>query len=81
MGLDEELCDVLEDGVGDLALDEKEAAIDRKKHNAAQKKLYKTYHKIIGFLVAALPHTKYQKMSDEYLKMSDMNLRVVTDCI
>jgi len=33
MGLDEELRDVLEDGVGDLVLDE-EDAIDRKKHTA-----------------------------------------------
>jgi hypothetical protein len=32
MGLDEELCDILEDGVGDLVLDEEGAAVDRKKH-------------------------------------------------
>jgi len=30
MGLDEELWDVLEDGVGDLALDEEGVVIDRK---------------------------------------------------
>jgi len=35
MGLDEELWDVLEDGVGDLVLDEDETAIDRKKHTTA----------------------------------------------
>ena len=32
MGLDEELWDILEDGVGDLVLDEEGAAIDIKKH-------------------------------------------------
>jgi len=64
MGLDDELWDVLEDGVGDLALDEEGAAIDRNKHIAAQKKLYKKYHKIRGILVASLPHTEYLKMSD-----------------
>jgi len=32
MGLDDERWDTLEDGVGDLALDEEGAAIDRKKH-------------------------------------------------
>jgi len=45
MGLDEELWDILEDGVGDLALDEEGAAIDRKKHTATQEKLYKKHHK------------------------------------
>jgi len=37
MGLDEELWDILEDGVGDLVLDEEGAAIDRKKHTPEQK--------------------------------------------
>jgi len=40
MGLDEELWDILEDGVGDLDLDEEGAAIDGKKHTPAQKKMY-----------------------------------------
>jgi len=56
MGLDEELWDVLEDGVGDLVLDEEGAAIERKKHTPAWKKLYKKPHKIRGILVATLPH-------------------------
>jgi hypothetical protein len=59
MGLDEELWDVLEDGVGDLVLDEEGAVVDKKKHIAAQKKLYKKHHKIRGILVAALPHKEY----------------------
>jgi len=65
MGLDDELWDILEDGVVDLALDEEEAAIDRKKHTPAQKKLYKKHHKIIGILVASIPHTEYMKMSEK----------------
>jgi len=65
MGLDDELWDVLKDGVGDLALDEEGAAIDRKKHTPAQKKLYKKHHKIRGILVATLPRTEYLKMSDK----------------
>jgi hypothetical protein len=65
MGLDEELWDILEDGVGDLVLDEEGAAIDRKKHTPAQKKLYKKHHKIRGILVASIPRTKYMKMSDK----------------
>jgi len=55
MGLDEELWDILVDGV----------AVDRKKHIAAQKKLYNKHHKIRGTLVAALPHKEYLKISDK----------------
>ena len=55
MGLNEELWDILEDGVGDLVLDEEGAAIDRKKHTPEQKKLYKKHHKIRGLLVTAIP--------------------------
>jgi hypothetical protein len=51
MGIDEELWDILEDGVDNLVLDEKGVAADRKKHIAAQKKLYKKHHKIRGILV------------------------------
>jgi len=65
MSLDEELWDVLEDGVGDLVLDEEGAAIDRKKHIAAQKKMYKKHHKIRGILVASIPHKEYLKISDK----------------
>ena len=65
MGLDDEIWDVLEDGVGDLALDEEGVVVDRMKHTLAQKKLYKKHHKIRGILVDALPHTEYLKMSDK----------------
>ena len=54
MRLDDELWDILEDGVGDLALDKEGAAIDRKTHTPAQKKLYKKHHKIRGILVASI---------------------------
>jgi len=65
MGLDEELWDVLEEGVGDLVLDEERVVVDRKKHSASQKKLYKKHHRIRDILVAALPHKEYFKMSDK----------------
>jgi len=65
IGLDEELWDILEDGLGDLVLDEEGAAIDRKKHTPEQKKLYKKHHKIRGSLVTAIPRAKYMKMSDK----------------
>jgi len=61
MGLDEELWDILEDGVGDLDLDEEGVAVDRKKHTPAQKKMYK----IRGSLVLAIPRAEYMKMSDK----------------
>jgi len=65
MGMDDELWDILEEGVGDLKLDEEGAALDRKAHTAEQKKLYKKHHTIKGILVAALPHKEYLKMSDK----------------
>jgi len=65
MGLDEELWDILEDGVGDLDLYEQGVAVDRKKHTPAQKKMYKKHHKIRGSLVLAIPRAKYMKMSDK----------------
>jgi hypothetical protein len=58
MGLNEELWDVLEVGVGELVLDEEGAA--------AQKNLYKKHHKIRGILVVALPYKEYLKMSDKF---------------
>ena len=51
MGLDEELWDILEDGVGDLVLDEEGVAVDRKKHTPTQKKIYKKRHIIRGALI------------------------------
>jgi len=65
MGMDDELWDILEEGVGDLKLDEEDTALDRKAHTAEQKKLYKKHHTIRGILVAALPHKEYLKMSDK----------------
>ena len=67
MGLDDELWDILEEGVGQLALDEKGDVMDRKKHAPAQKKLYKKHHKMRGILVAFIPRTEYMKMSDKLM--------------
>ena len=53
MGMDDELWEILEEGVGDLKLDEEGAAFDRKAHT------------IRGILMAALPHKEYLKMSDK----------------
>jgi len=65
MGLDDELWDILEDGVGDLDLDEEGSVVDKKKHTPAQKKMYKKHHKIRGSLVLAIPRAEYMKMSDK----------------
>jgi len=40
IGMDDELWDILEEGVGDLKLDEEGVALDRKAHTAEQKNLY-----------------------------------------
>jgi len=48
-----------------LVLDEEGVVVDRKKHTASQKNMYKKHHKIIGILVVSLPHKEYLKMSDK----------------
>jgi len=58
MGLDEELWEILEDGVGDLDLDKEGVVVDQKKHTLAQKKMYKKHHKIRGSLVLAIPRVE-----------------------
>jgi len=78
LGLDEELWDILEDGVGNLVLDEEGAAIDRKKHTPEQKKLYKKHHKIRGSLVTAIPKAEYMKMSTNQLQRQCLLLSVQT---
>ena len=65
IGMDEDLWDILEEGVGNLRLDEEGVALDRKAHTTEQKKLYKKHHLIRGILVATLPHKEYLKMSDK----------------
>jgi len=65
MSLDEELWDILEDGVSDLDLDEEWVVVDRNKHTSAQKKMYKKHHKIRGSLVLPIPRAEYMKMSDK----------------
>ena len=54
IGMDDELWDVLEDGVGNLKLDEEGVALDRKAHTAEQKRLYKKHHLIRGILVRSV---------------------------
>ena len=68
IGMDEELWDILEEGV----------ALDRKAHTPEQKKLYKKHHLIRGILVAALPHSEYLKMSDKSTTKAMSHLCVQT---
>jgi len=56
--------DVIEDGVNDLELDEG-AAVDRKKHIAAHKKMYKKHYKIRGILIAYYFSTSQRVLEDE----------------
>jgi hypothetical protein len=64
ISIDEELRDIIEDGI-DIPIDEEGVAIDRKKHTAAQKKLYKKHQKVRRIIVAALSHKEYLKLGDK----------------
>jgi len=50
MGMDDELWNILEEGVGDLKLDEEGAALDRKAHTVEQKKLIRNITRSEAFL-------------------------------
>jgi len=67
--MDEELWDILEDGVGNLRLDEEGVSLDRKAHTTEQKKLYKKHHLIRGILVASLPHKEYLEILMKILRL------------
>ena len=56
MGLDEELWDILEDGVGDLDLDEEGADVDRKKHTPDQKEMCNA---LLNYLIILLGDIVY----------------------
>ena len=61
IGLDDELWDILEDGI-DIVVDNVGMVADRKTLTPAQKKIYRKHHRVRGILVDALPHTEYLKI-------------------
>lgn len=64
IGLDDELWDILEDGIG-IQTSGVGMVYDRKYLTLAQKKIYIKHHWVRGILVDALPHSKYIQIIDK----------------
>jgi len=60
MSIDDELWDIIEDGIG-IEVDEEGMTRDRKSLTEANK-IYRKNHRVRRILVEALPHSKYVKI-------------------
>lgn len=63
-GLDDELWDILEDGI-DFQVNGVGMVSDRRSLTPDQKKIYTKHHRVRGILVDALPHSEYIKIIDK----------------
>jgi len=62
--VDDELRDIIEDGVG-FPVDPEVMVVDRKSRTESQRKIYRNHHKVYEILVEALPHSEYTKIVDK----------------
>ncbi|WJX24389.1 25S rRNA (cytosine(2870)-C(5))-methyltransferase [Trifolium repens] len=67
IGLDDELWDLVEEGVTFQGLDEKGrlSIEERKKFTPTDKKLYKKHHKVKDLLIGCITHDEYLKITDK----------------
>src|SRR4030067_3495360 len=65
IGIDDELWDIIEDGI-DIEVDDEGKCTDRKKLNDAQKKVYKKHHRVRGIMSDAIPHEDFVKICNKY---------------
>jgi len=61
MSIDDELWDIVEDGI-EIEVDGEEMAHDRKSMTEAQKKLYRKHHRVHGIFIESLPYSEYTKI-------------------
>ncbi|WJX12733.1 hypothetical protein P8452_03195 [Trifolium repens] len=67
IGLDDELWDLVEEGVTFQGLDEKGrlSVEERKKFTPTDKKLYKKHHRVKDLLIGCITHDEYLKITDK----------------
>ncbi|KAK2409915.1 hypothetical protein QL285_045312 [Trifolium repens] len=67
IGLDDELWDLVEEGVTFQGLDEKGKLFveERKKFTPTEKKAYKKHHKVKDLLIGCITHDEYLKITDK----------------
>src|SRR4030042_4132635 len=61
IGIDDELWDIIEDGI-DIEVDDEGKTADRKKLTDAQKKIYKKHHRVRGIMCDVIPHEEFVKI-------------------
>jgi hypothetical protein len=61
MSIDDEICDIVEDGF-EIEVNEEGRALDRKGLTEAKKKIYRKHHKVHGIFVEALTQLEYMKI-------------------
>ena len=64
IAIDDELWDIIEDGI-DITVDDEGKCADRKNLTEAQKKVYKKHHRVRGILCDAIPHEEFMKISNK----------------
>src|SRR4030067_697766 len=64
IGIDDELWDIIEDGI-DIEVDDEGKFADRKKLTDEQKKVYKKHHRVRGIMCDAIPHEEFMKISNK----------------
>jgi len=64
IGVDDELWNIIEDGVS-FTIDVEGMVVDMNILTEAQSKIYKKHHKVHGIIVDALPHSEYTKIVDK----------------
>src|SRR4030042_6598637 len=64
VGIDDELWDIIEDGI-DIEVDDEGKCIDRKKLTEAQKKVYKKHHRVRGIMCGVIPHEEFVKICNK----------------
>ena len=78
MDIDEEIWDIIEDGIN-IPVNFLEIASDRKSlTHARKKKMYKKHHNLRGLLVETLPFPEYTKIVNKYTTKSIFESLCVT---
>src|SRR4030066_2244712 len=61
IGIDDELWDVIEDGI-DIVVDDEGKSANRKNLTEAQKKIYKKHHRAKGIIIADIQHEEFMRL-------------------
>src|SRR4030066_734468 len=69
IGIDDELWDIIEDGI-DIVVDDEGKSADRKSLTEAQKKVYKKHHRARGIIIDAIQHEEFMRICNKSIAKS-----------